>query len=260
MSRGLQIASRLDGRGKCETIMLPGRVPLEMMWIPAGTFMMGSPVTEQGRCPEEGPQHQVTFSQGFWLGKYILTKEQWTAVMGTMPWSGPQCAAPDPLSPAVNVSWNDIQIFISALIRYTGLSFRLPSEAEWEYACRAGTITRFYWGEDPNCTVIDGYEWWGGNTHATGELYAHAVGQKLPNAWGLYDMSGNVAECCGDCWRADYEDAAKDGSPWMNSPRRWIRVTRGSSWRYIASYYRSAHRGHVSAWAFYDDLGFRLAR
>ncbi len=242
-----------------ETIMLPGEVPLEMVWIPGGTFTMGSPAAEADRNIDEGPQHSVTLN-GFWTGKYQLTKRQWTAVMGTSPWILHVNVIGDGESPAVFVSWNNAQDFIDALNVLTGQTFRLPSEAEWEYACRAGTTTRFYWGDDPAYTVINGYAWWSGNTGPAAEAWAHLVGQKRPNGWGLYDMSGNVWEWCQDFYSSDYSGAPTDGSAW-EFPGGSDRVLRGGFWNGTAAFCRSAARlgGDPEALAG-SNYGFRLAR
>ena len=247
--------------GTGTTIFLPGNVPLTMVWCPAGTFMMGATANEQDSYPDgkEKPQHQVTFAQGFWMGKYELTKAQWTAVMGTTPWEGQNYVLNDPNSPAVYISWNDAQSFITALNNYAGLTFRLPSEAEWEYACRAGSTTRCYWGDDPTYTEIGKYAWYIRNTAYVGLMYAQVVGQKLPNAWGLYDMIGNVTEGCQDVYHVDYTGAPTDGSAW-ESPTGADRVGRGCSW--IVDYgsdSRSASRGGGSPSSTYFQVGFRLA-
>jgi formylglycine-generating enzyme required for sulfatase activity len=243
---------------KSETIMLPGDVPLEMVWIPEGSFVMGSPDTEQDGSTAEGPQHAVIVG-GFWMAKFELTKRQWTAVMGTTPWVGHANVLDDPQSPAVYVSWNNAQALIAALNGLTGKTFQLPSEAQWEYACRAGTDTRFYWGDDPGYTEINDYAWWKGNVVSAGEPYAHEVGQKRPNAFGLYDMSGNVWELCEDDRHSDYTGAPTDGSAWINSPRDASRVSRGANWASNGEYCRSAYRGFGEPITATAGIGFRLA-
>jgi len=259
------------GLGQTETIMLPGDVPLEMVWIPAGSFMMGRYAGEQDSSGGEDPQHKVTLSSGFWIGKYEVTKAQWTAVMGTS-WSDYEYLITDGNSPEVYVYRDPAQSFIAALNTATGLTFRLPSEAEWEYACRAGTTTRFYWGDDPSYTEIGNYAWYEDNAYNAGQTYAHIVGQKLPNAFGLYDMSGNVWEWCEDDWHDNYSGTPPtDGSAWVDSPRGWYGVVRGGSFfDYDGigdNWCRSASRGKVQApfpsqWQ--SDkvfgLGLRLAR
>ena len=249
-----------EWEGDTETIMLPDSVPLDMVWIPGGTFMMGRYAGEQDSYDRENPQHQVTVP-GFWMAKYEFTKRQWQAVMGTTPWPGRDYVLDDLDSPAVYVSWYDAKAFITALNTDTGLTFRLPSEAEWEYACRADTATRFYWGDDPDYTLINDYAWWHGNAWDAGEQYAHVVGLKLPNAFGLYDMSGNVWEWCEDDWHSSYTGAPTNGSAWVDSHphRSEYRVMRSGSWLY-GSYCRSAFRtGNVLS-NVTDQAGFRLAR
>jgi formylglycine-generating enzyme required for sulfatase activity len=247
------------------TIMLPGDVPLELVWIPAGSFMMGRYTNEQGSSSNEDPQHQVTLAQGFWLGKYELTKAQWQAVMNTTPWSGQSYIITDPNSPAVYVSWNNAQLFITALnthITNTGqgaATFRLPSEAQWEYACRAGTTWRFYWGDDLTYTQIGNYAWWDGNADSVNQDYAHIVGLKLPNARGLYDMSGNVWEWCEDWIHSSYTGAPTDGSAWV-SPTGSLRVGRGGGWFGGGFGCRSANRSYYAPSGAYYYIGFRLAR
>ena len=189
------------------TVDLPGSVTMEFVWIEPGTFMMGSPDIESGRSSNEGPQHEVTLSQGFWLGKYEITQEQWESVMGTQPWSGQDYVQANPNHPAVYISWNEVQTFIHALNEAVGDSlYRLPTEAEWEYACRAGTTTRWSVGDDES--RLGEYAWYVENTWDVGLEYAQPVGQKLPNPWGLYDMHGNVWEWCQD-WYDRYSSSAQ---------------------------------------------------
>lgn len=234
-------------------------VRLDMVWVSGGSFMMGRYSGEQDSFDYEDPQHSVT-APGFWMGKYELTKAQWTAVMGTTPWSGQSYVLDDPNSPAVYVSWNDAQSFITALNSYTGLTFRLPSEAEWEYACRAGTTSRFYWGDDPSYTVGNDYCWWRYNADNVGECYAHVVGLKLPNFFGLCDMSVNVWEWCEDDWHYGYVGAPTNGTSWVDTPRGSTRVLRGGCWDIIGHFCRSASRfGYIPSVTF-SGLGFRLAR
>ena len=238
-----------------QTVTLPGRVRLILVRIPAGTFTMGSPDSEQGRSSREGPQHSVTLTQDFWLGKYPVTQAQWQAVMGNNPsyFKGAQ-------NPVEQVSWDDAQAFITALnahIRETDqgpATFRLPSEAEWEYACRAGTTTRFYWGDDPNASQIDAYAWYIGNG---GNATTHPVGQKHPNAWGLYDMSGNVWEWCQD-WYGKYSSGAVTDPTGPHSGS--FRVLRGGSWDYDPEYCRSADRFNLTPDIRNYYYGFRVVR
>ncbi len=220
---------------------------VRMCWIPAGQFDMGSPANEQDRFSNEEPVHQVTFAQGFWMGKYEVTQEQWEAVMGD--WGFNYDGNSD--NPAERVSWNDIQDFEAALDG----AFRLPSEAEWEYACRAGTQTRFYWGDDPSYSQIGTYAWYWDNSGST----THRVGTKQANAWGLHDMSGNVYEWCEDVWHSDYVGAPDDGSAWVRGGDQGLRLLRGGSWYNNPRYCRSAYRyRYYPDYRNYYSGGFRL--
>ncbi len=217
-----------------------------MCWIPSGSFDMGSPGNEQDRDGDEGPVHRVAFSEGFWMGKYEVTQVQWEAVLGNNP------SSYDGVNrPVERVSWTDIQGFESTL----GDVFRLPSESEWEYACRAGSTTRFYWGDDPNYSSIVNYAVYSSNDPGGTDN----VGTKQPNAWGLHDMSGNVYEWCEDWYHSDYTNAPADGSAWT-SPSGSNRVYRGGSWDYFAQYCRSAIRFLSVPSSRYYALGFRLVR
>ena len=258
---------KIDGEVNIRNIILslPGDVPLPLAGIPAGSFQMGRYPGEQGSIGFEQPQHTVTIGANFHMGTCEVTKRQWQAVMGTTPWSGQSSVLDDPDSPAVYVSWDDAQAFLTALNQHvtsTGqgpATFRLPSEAEWEYACRGGTTTRFYWGDDLSLTQIGNYAWFDSNASNVGENYAHMVGLKLANAWGLYDMSGNVWEWCQDYWHDNYTGAPSNGSAWL-SPTSSYRVVRGGSWNDPSSFCRAATRINLLP-AFSNFLyGFRVAR
>ncbi len=220
---------------------------ITLVWIPAGSFMMGRLENEPGSSDDEDPQHEVNITSGFWMGKYEVTHSQWKAVTGMI-----FLPPPGENRPVALVSWYEIhEKFLS---RIDG-DFRLPSESEWEYACRAGTQTRYYWGDDEDNSEIDNYAWHFYNSNEQ----THDVGLKLPNAFGLYDMSGNVSEWCEDDFHLDYTDAPNDGSPWVENPRGDNRVMRGGC--FIGSQWecRSAQRsvyGHFLDP--YDECGFRL--
>jgi formylglycine-generating enzyme required for sulfatase activity len=274
----------VEGEGQSEgeeTILLPGGVPLEMVRIPAGSFQMGSPDTELNRASDEGPVHPVTIGYDFYLAKYAVTQVQWLAVMGS--WPGPAPQRPSTTYglgdryPAYYVSWDDAQAFIAALnahLTATGqdaAAMRLPSEAEWEYACRAGTQTRFYFGDSLAVEDIcedDGirsqYMWYCGNNVSSGQpgYGSKPVGGLLPNAFGLYDMSGNLWEWCEDDWNGiytGYTGAPTNGNAWVNSPRASYRMLRGGGWDYHAGRCRSANRDFNSPSFRYYNIGFRLA-
>ncbi len=225
-------------------------VMVTMVWIPAGTFQMGAQDGEQDAEANEYPHHEVTISQGFWMGACEVTQAQWEAVTGSNPsnfiWIN---------LPVEQVSWDDITNDFLPLINATetGDPWRVPTEAEWEYACRAGTTTRLYWGDDPSYSQIGNYAWYGNNSGST----THFVGQKQPNGWGLYDMSGNLREWCSD-WYGSYSSGSVTDptGPTTGSAR----VFRGGSWFYGAEYCRSAYRyGSLPAYR-YSYIGFRLVR
>ncbi len=230
------------------TIKLPGNVEMKFRKIPAGKFTMGSPENEKGRLSTEGPQHLVTITSPFYLGMYEVTQAQWKAVMG----SNPSHFKGNDL-PVESVSWNDVQSFIQKLNQQEkGNKYRLPTEAEWEYACRAGSNTRFSFGDDAD--VLGQYAWYyeensGGSTHP--------VGQKKPNAWGLYDMHGNVWEWVQD-WHGNYPPASVTDP--TGPPSGASRVIRGGSWLNAPRLVRSAVRYLLTPVYWNGRLGFRLAR
>jgi formylglycine-generating enzyme required for sulfatase activity len=237
---------------------------MEFASIPSGSFSMGSPSSESGRSSNEGPVHTVNI-QSFEMMTTEVTQRMWKEVMGTTIQHLQSLSKYDhglfgtgPDYPMYYVSWDDAQAFVYALNQLdTEYEYRLPSESEWEYACRAGTTTRFYWGNDPDSTVIDEYAWYIGNSGTT----SHPVAQKLPNAWGLYDMSGNVVELCQDYWHDDYSGAPSDGSAWVSLRAASLCVGRGGCWCYFADFCRSALRGDLGdPRDRFPFQGFRLAR
>jgi len=251
-----RVADASGVEGQQETVLLPGDLPLEMLWIPEGTFLMGQVENEQDAFPnKETPQHPVTMARGFWMGKCEVTKAQWCAVMGTAPWSGKRYTNEDPNTPAVCITWDDAQAFVDKLSSDTGKPFRLPTEAEWEYASRAGTTSRFYWGDDPTYEEIDGQAWWRGNVQVTADKYARPVGCKPPNPWGLYDMSGNVSEWCQD-WHWFYFDGTAIDPVGPSSGEH--RVLKGGSWLATGGQCRSSRRDHDVPTAVHSDIGFRV--
>ena len=248
--------------------LAPGAKPLDMMKIPAGTFTMGSPSDERGRYSWEWSPHEVTITQGFYLGKYEVTQAQWRAVMGSDPShsSFGQYGRGDDY-PVYYVSWNDCQAFIEQLNGMGLGTFRLPTEAEWEYACRAETDTRFSFGDalecadegDSYCAIMDEYMWWRGNRTYGGEQDgSKEVGRKLPNPWGLHDMHGNLWEWCSDWWQ-DPSVRGPQVDPQGPSSGS-SRVVRGGGWYYYARNCRSAYRNNSSPADRSYSIGVRLLR
>ncbi len=224
-------------------------VALKFKWIPPGRFMMGSPAEEPHRDGDEGPQHLVKISKGFYLGLYEVTQRQWEAMMGSNPAIFQQ--GNDNLDrPVESVSWNDVQKFIDLLNTKGFGNFRLPTEAEWEYACRAGTETPYYW-PNPDDWIIHQYAWCNSRSFAT----PHPVGEKIPNPWGLYDMSGNVWEWCQD-WYSPYTEGM-DTDP-KGPPSGTEKVFRGGSWFDFPNSQRSANRHRHGIDKGYTAIGFRL--
>ncbi|MEG4518573.1 MULTISPECIES: bifunctional serine/threonine-protein kinase/formylglycine-generating enzyme family protein [unclassified Microcoleus] len=227
---------------------------LDMVAIPGGRFVMGSPNTEAGRSNNEGPQRTVNISP-FFMGKYPITQEQWEVVMGNNP-----SEIKGLKRPVEQVSWNNALEFCQKLSQKTGNIYRLPSEAEWEYACRAGTTTPFYFGDTitPDLVNYDGNYPYGSAPKGLYRKQTTDVGSFPPNAFGLYEMQGNVWEWCSDKWHGNYNGAPTDGSSWETGTDN-NRVLRGGGWNCNTVYCRSAYRGRN--WAVHRSrhLGFRVA-
>ncbi len=262
VTRSITVADNCPSFGEEFTITLPGEVPLVLVQIPAGTFMMGRYPGEQESGGDEEPQHAVTLAQPFWMGKYEITQQQWLAVMDSWPTNmfNEDNGVGDAY-PAYSVSWDDVQDFIVALNAHivdTGqgpATVRLPSEAEWEYAARAGTATRFYWGDDLAYTMIGDYAWCAANS----ENMTHPIGEKRANIFNLYDMAGNVWEWCEDDYHENYDGAPADGSAWVNSPRSTDHVVRGGSKLKLEGNWTCRHANRLkSANNSYGNIGFRI--
>ena len=231
---------------------------LRMVDIPIGTFKMGSPKKEMDRKADEGPQREVTIARPFMMGALTVTQGAWEALMG----ANPSRFTGDHRLPVERVSWRAICETDGFLARLNALTeggrpeghvFRLPSEAEWEHACRAGTDTAYSFGDD--LADKDAHGWFDDNTDVR---TTHPAGQKKSNPWGLHDLHGNVWEWCQDVWHDDYKGAPKDGSAWMKGGEQSRRVLRGGSWRSYASFARSACRGGFGTGDQNNNIGFRL--
>jgi len=257
-----------------------GRITQRLRWIAPGRCRMGSPPDEPGRLNNESPRRQVTIADGYWLFDTPCTQALWAAVMGTNP-----SRFKSPERPVEQVSWADVQGFLTRLNALVpGLELALPSEAQWEHACRAGTETALYAGPIAilganNAPALDPIAWYGGNSGVGLELAngydssawpeqqyphprsgTHPVARKQANAWGLYDMLGNVQEWVADPWHPDYQGAPADGSVWASTDAGAARVVRGRSWGNDARYCRCAFRGRYAPADRDDTLGFRCAR
>jgi formylglycine-generating enzyme required for sulfatase activity len=234
--------------------------------VPAGTFVMGSPANEWGREAFEGPQHNVRITRSFALGRTDITFAQWDACL-----DGGGCNGyrPDDNGfgrgdqPVINVSWRDAQSYIGWLSSHTGKTYRLPSEAEWEYAARAGASTPFWWGraadhdhanygDDQCCSgAVLGADRWTGTSPA---------GSFSANPFGLFDMNGNVMQFVEDCWHGNYNGAPVDGTAWNDDPRCGMRPVRGGAWNSTPAFIRSSDRIWVLPSMRTNMMGFRVAR
>ena len=228
--------------GKVDVVDFGEGVKLEMVLVPEGKFKMGSPKSEKDRSKDE-TQHEVTLTKPFYMGKYEVTQEQWEAVMGKNP-----SRTKGAKLPVTDVSWEDCQEFIKKLNAKTDGGYRLPTESEWEYSCRAGTSTAYSYGD--NLTKSDA------NIYGSKIGEPVAVGSYKPNAFGLYDMHGNVWEWCED-WLGEYPFAVTDPKGPATGE---YRVLRGGSFDLVVSGARSSDRYYSSPTNRLNGLGFRLAR
>lgn len=238
---------------------------LRMMQIPAGTFLMGSPDSEEGRSKSESPQHQVSVPS-FFMAKYPVTQAQWR-IVSKMPQVKLKLKS-DPSKfkgntrPVEQVSWHEAIEFCARLTKYTKRQYRLPTEAEWEYTCRAGTETPFHFGEtiSPELANYNSNRTYGDGV--TGEYRGETTPVdhfKIANAWGLCDMHGNVLEWCQDNWHSDYKEAPKNGIAWLTDNSDTYRVLRGGSWVSNPRHCRSAFRFNPYPVDHGDLLGFRVS-
>jgi formylglycine-generating enzyme required for sulfatase activity/tRNA A-37 threonylcarbamoyl transferase component Bud32 len=264
-----------QSRGRAEFVReeLGNGIVLDLVKIPGGRFLMGSPEGKEERYDWEGPQHQVNI-QPFWMGKFPVTQGQW-AVVATWP-KVEIDLQPDPSNfkganrPVEQVSWDYAVEFCARLTRKKERSYRLPSEAEWEYACRAGTTTPFYFGETITTDLANyrGTDW-----EYEGKVYKGNYGQGPkgeyreettdvgifpPNSFGLYEMHGNIFEWCEDKWHENYIGAPSDGTAWLGSNKKGPRLLRGGSWSYSPVNCRAAFRFRSSRDNRNNDLGFRV--
>ncbi len=233
----------LSDQPRNRALVIGRGIKIEVALIPAGEFQMGSNDYENER-----PIHTVTLPQPFYMGKFPVTQEQWKTVMGTNPSNFKRND-----NPVENVSWLDIQEFLKKLNeRKEGFYYRLPSEAEWEYACRAGSDANFCFGGGKQMLIE--YAWYNENSNDT----THPVGKKRANAFGLHDVHGNVYEWCEDWYHDTYAGAPTDGNVWDDGEDHEYRVLRGGSWSYYASYCRSSFRYRATPDSRRSNQGFRV--
>jgi len=226
--------------------VMTNSIGMKFVMIPPAEFLMGSPPDESGRSPDEGPVHRARISRGFWMGQCEVTQAQYEAVMGKNPskFKGQNW-------PVERVSWEDATEFCEKLGQKEGRRYRLPTEAEWEYACRAGTTTRFSYGD--NDSSVGEYAWYDSNSRGK----THPVGQKKPNVFGLYDMHGNVSEWCSDWYGQDYYSISVLADP-QGPLSGKCRVLRGGSWESNPSVCRSAARCAAKLGIRHSGVGFRV--
>ncbi|MEA5464603.1 formylglycine-generating enzyme family protein [Leptothoe sp. PORK10 BA2] len=269
------VVTRQRRQGRQWVEPLADGLTLEMVALPDGRFRMGSSRGETDRKSDEGPQHEVTVPE-FWLGKYAVTQAQWRFVAGLPQVNGEMPLDPSRFKgdnrPVEQVSWYEAEEFCARLSVYTGRNYRLPSEAEWEYACRARTETPFHFGETLTTDIANyhGQDQTIGGTRYSGSYGDGPKGKyrqqttpvgsfEVANDFGLYDMHGNVWEWCADHWHGNYDQAPIDGSPWLTEDSGAARVLRGGSWFYYPWLCRSASRYGGQPGDRDNDIGFRVS-
>jgi formylglycine-generating enzyme required for sulfatase activity len=249
-----QVKKEVEARPFRDKLKGGGQGP-EMIILAAGNFLMGSPQTESGRYGSEGPQHSVTISRPFALSINEITFAEYDAFAKA---TGRQLPNDKGWGrddrPVIYVSWEDATAYAAWLSEQTEQQYRLPTEAEWEYAGRAGSATMYSFGD--GASQLHEYAWYRENS----ESKSHPVRKRKPNAWGLYDMHGNVYEWVEDDWHDDYEGAPPDGKAWKDEPKGADRVIRGGSWYSVALLCRAANRNDGSPGNRDFRVGFRLAR
>jgi len=232
-------------------------IGMELVLIPPGQFTMGSPDSEEGRKENEA-QVTVTLTKPFYIGKMEVTQAQWRAVMGTTPWigkKGSEQAKDGDNYPATFLNWDDAEAFCKKLGEQERTGYRLPTEAEWEYACRAGTTTRYCFGDDD--AQLGGFAWYYENAYKAGEQYAHEAGLTRPNPFELHDMHGNLRELCQDI----YVEKLPGGTDPVVTAEGQNRVWRGGGWMLKAQYSRSAARSSADPRLIRNSFfGFRVIR
>jgi len=228
------------------------KIDEDMVIIPSGSFLMGSNDGED----DERPIHNVLVD-GFYLGKYEITQQQWVDIMRTRPWKNLEYVREGDNYPAVNITWYDARHFIRKLNHISGEHFRLPTEAEWEYACRAETTTKF--SNNALKETLSQYAWYYGNAFIKDEMYAHEVGTRKPNKWEVYDMMGNVYEWCSDWYRRNYYNKSPVYNP-AGAMYGKCKAVRGGDWARTDYFLRVASRRYYSPHYKDINVGFRLAK
>ena len=255
--------SQLAGWLRFQERLRDGGAGPEMVVIPAGEFVMGSPADESERQTSEGPSHPVAFAQPFALGRYAVTFEEYDHFCEATRRNKPDDSGwGRGRRPVISVMWEDVVAYCAWLSHETGASYRLPSEAEWEYAARAGTRTAFWWGDeiDPTRANYNGSHTYRNGTRGEYRQRTVSVDDFQPNPFGLYQVHGNVWEWVQDSWHGDYQGAPVDGSAWEESGDGGPRVVRGGSWLLEPLWLRSAARGRNDPRDGFNTVGFRLAR